>query len=137
MAPNIAISQEADAVLVKVAGEVDVSNASELRDAIDAKLPETTGELVVGLADVPYIDSTGIDYFVGPFETAIEGDYDQCMEILKNCQLVGAEAGCKHVMTYAKINFKPEGDVMTTEHKVAKYHEGDPEFAPKSAGSAA
>ncbi len=68
---------------------------------------------------------------------AIEGDYDQCMEILKNCQLVGAEAGCKHVMTYAKINFKPEGDVMTTEHKVAKYHEGDPEFAPKSAGSAA
>ena len=50
---------------------------------------------------------------------------------------MGAEAGCKHVMTYAKINFKPEGDVMTTEHKVAKYHEGDPEFAPKSAGSAA
>ena len=137
MALNIAISQEADAVLVKVAGEVDVSNASELRDAIDAKLPETTGELVVDLADVPYIDSTGIDYFVGPFETAIEGDCDQCMEILKNCQLVGAKAGCKHVMTYAKINFKPEGDVMTTEHKVAKYHEGDPEFAPKSAGSAA
>ena len=58
MALNIAISQEADAVLVKVAGEVDVSNASELRDAIDAKLPETTGELVVDLADVPYIDST-------------------------------------------------------------------------------
>ena len=137
MALNIAISQEADAVLVKVAGEVDVSNASELRDAINAKLPETTGELVVDLADVPYIDSTGIDYFVGPFETAIEGDYDQCMEILKNCQLVGAKAGCKHVMTYAKINFKPEGDVMTTERKVAKYHEGDPEFAPKSAGSAA
>ena len=88
-------------------------------------------------AVIAYIDSTGIDYFVGPFETAIEGDYDQCMEILKNCQLVGAKAGCKHVMTYAKINFKPEGDVMTTEHKVAKYHEGDPEFAPKSAGSAA
>ena len=60
MALNIAISQEADAVLVKVAGEVDVSNASELRGAIDAKLPETTGELVVDLADVPYIDSTGI-----------------------------------------------------------------------------
>ena len=65
MALNIAISQEADAVLVKVAGEVDVSNASELRDAIDAKLPETTGELVVDLADVPYIDSTGIGVLVG------------------------------------------------------------------------
>ena len=65
MALNIAISQEADAVLVKVAGEVDVSNASELRGAIDAKLPETTGELVVDLADVPYIDSTGIGVLVG------------------------------------------------------------------------
>lgn len=65
MALNIAISQEADTVLVKVAGEVDVSNASELRDAINAKLPETTGELVVDLADVPYIDSTGIGVLVG------------------------------------------------------------------------
>ena len=88
---------------------------------MDAQTDEATCAAVDAV--IAYIDSTGIDYFVGPFETAIEGDYDQCMEILKNCQLVGAEAGCKHV--------------MTTERKVAKYHEGDPEFAPKSAGSAA
>ena len=68
MALNIAISQEADAVLVKVAGEVDVSNASELRGAID----ETTGELVVDLADVPYIDSTGIGVLVGAAHRAQE-----------------------------------------------------------------
>lgn len=72
MALNIAISQEADTVLVKVAGEVDVSNASELRGAIDAKLPETTGELVVDLADVPYIDSTGIGVLVGAAHRAQE-----------------------------------------------------------------
>jgi len=72
MALNIAVSQEADAVLVKVAGEVDVSNASELRDAIDAKLPETTGELVVDLVDVPYIDSTGIGVLVGAAHRAQE-----------------------------------------------------------------
>lgn len=83
-------------------------------------------------AVIDYIDSTGIDYFVGPFETAIEGDYDKCMEILKNCQLVGAEHGCKHVMTYAKINFKPEGDVMSTDRKIGKYHPDDPEFAKGS-----
>ncbi len=80
-------------------------------------------------AVIAYIDSTGLDYFVGPFETAIEGDYDACMEVVKQCQLVGAEAGCKHVMTYVKIDYKSEGDVMSTEHKVSKYHEGDPEFA--------
>ena len=82
-------------------------------------------------AVIAYIDSTGLDYFVGPFETAIEGDYDACMEVVKQCQLVGAEAGCKHVMTYVKIDYKSEGDVMSTEHKVSKYHEGDPEFAPR------
>ena len=88
-------------------------------------------------AVIDYIDSTGIDYFVGPFETAIEGDYERCMEILKNCQLVGAEAGCTHVMTYAKINFRPDGDVMTTDRKIGKYHPNDPEFArPFSAPAA-
>ena len=35
-------------------------------------------------------------------------------------------------MTYAKIDFRPDGDVMSTEHKIGKYHEGDPEFAPKA-----
>ena len=33
-------------------------------------------------------------------------------------------------MTYVKIDFRPDGDVMSTEHKIGKYHEGDPEFAP-------
>jgi uncharacterized protein YqgV (UPF0045/DUF77 family) len=84
-------------------------------------------------AVIAYIDSTGLDYFVGPFETAIEGDYDACMECLKQCQLVGAKAGCGHVMTYVKIDYKTTGDVMSTEHKVSKYHEGAPEFAKKEA----
>lgn len=83
-------------------------------------------------AVIAYIDSTGVNYFVGPFETAIEGDYDQCMEIVKNCQLVGAQAGCKHVATYVKIDYKPEGGVMTTEHKVGKYHQADSEFQDRS-----
>lgn len=80
-------------------------------------------------AVIAYIDSTGLDYFVGPFETAIEGDYDACMECVKQCQLVGVAAGCGHVMTYVKIDYKPTGDVMSTEHKVGKYHTDDPEFA--------
>ncbi len=78
---------------------------------------------------IAYIDSTGLDYFVGPFETAIEGDYDACMECLKGCQLVAAEAGCAHMMTYAKIDFRPGGDVMSTDHKIGKYHPTDSEFS--------
>ena len=52
--------------LVRVVGEVDVSCADELRSAIDAQIAEgVTGELVVDIADVPYIDSTGIGVLVG------------------------------------------------------------------------
>lgn len=49
-----------------VTGEVDVSNADELRRAIDAQLDGLEGgELVVDLAEVSYIDSTGIGVLVG------------------------------------------------------------------------
>lgn len=102
---------------------------------MDATTDDATCDAVDAV--IAYIDSTGVDYFVGPFETAIEGDYETCMEILKNCQLVGAKAGCKHMMCYAKINYRPDGDVMSTDRKVGKYHPGDPEFAPKSADAAA
>ena len=35
---------------------------------------------------IAYIASTGYNYYVGPFETTIEGDnYDDLMEIVKNC----------------------------------------------------
>ena len=95
---------------------------------MDSKSDEETCRVVAAV--IAYIDSTGLNYFVGPFETAIEGDYDACMEVVKNCQLVGAKAGCGSMMTYVKIDYRPDGDVMSTEHKVSKYHEGDPEFAP-------
>jgi uncharacterized protein YqgV (UPF0045/DUF77 family) len=102
---------------------------------MDAASDEETCRVVDAV--IAYIDSTGLDYYVGPFETTIEGDYDACMEVLKNCQLVGARAGCGHVMTYAKIDYRPTGDVMSTEHKIGKYHTGDPEFAPHGEASVA
>ena len=80
-------------------------------------------------AVIDYIASTGLPYVVGPFETTIEGPYDACMECLKNCQLVGAAAGCAQVITYAKINYKAEGDVLTTEDKIGKYRTATPKGA--------
>ena len=56
-----------------VTGEVDVSCANELRAAIDAQIAKgVTGELVVDLAGVPYIDSTGIGVLVGAAHHAAE-----------------------------------------------------------------
>ena len=72
---------------------------------------------------IDYIKSTGLNYYVGPCETAIEGDsYDQLMEIVANCQKVAVQAGAKQVQAYVKINYKPEGEVLTIERKVTKHH---------------
>ena len=72
---------------------------------------------------IDYIKSTGLNYYVGPCETSIEGDYDTLMEIVKNCQLVAAKAGCKAMNTYVKISYKAEGDVLTIDKKVTKHHQ--------------
>ena len=43
---------------------------------------------------IAYIAGTGLRYEVGPFETTIEGDdYDQLMDIVKECQHVAVRAG--------------------------------------------
>ena len=72
---------------------------------------------------IDYIKSTGLHYYVGPCETSIEGDYDQLMEIVKNCQIVAAKAGCQAMNTYVKIPYKPEGEVLTIDKKVTKHHQ--------------
>ena len=74
-------------------------------------------------AVIDYIKSTGLNYFVGPCETSIEGDYDELMEIVKECQKVAVKAGAESVSAYVKINYRPEGEVLTIEKKVTKHHQ--------------
>ena len=51
---------------IAVDGEVDVSNAEELRAQIDAgPADETTQQIEVEMTKVSYIDSTGIGVLVG------------------------------------------------------------------------
>ena len=88
-------------------------------------LPKVDGdEEVIRVVDevIAYIKSTGLSYFVGPCETSIEGDYDELMEIIKECQHVAVRAGAKSVSAYIKVNYRPEGDVLTIEKKVTKHH---------------
>ena len=88
-------------------------------------LPVTTDEdEVIRIVDevIAYIKSTGLSCYVGPFETTIEGDYDQLMDVIKECQYVAARAGCPAMNFYVKISYKPEGDVLTIDKKVTKHH---------------
>ncbi len=89
-------------------------------------LPETqNNEELIRVVDevIDYIKSTGLNYYVGPFETTIEGDYDELMDIIKECQHIAIRAGAPAVSAYVKIVYRPEGDVLTIEKKVSKHHQ--------------
>ena len=88
-------------------------------------LPATQDEKeLIRIVDevIAYIKSFGLNTYVGPFETTIEGDYDTHMEIVKGCQEIAVKAGCESVSSYVKIVYKPEGDVLTIDEKVTKHH---------------
>lgn len=88
-------------------------------------LPEVyDNEEIVRIVDevIAYIKSTGLKYYVGPFETTIEGEYDELMDIIKECQHVAIRAGAPGVMAYIKVSYKPDGELLTIDRKVTKHH---------------
>ena len=87
-------------------------------------MAENDEELVRMVDEViAYIKSTGLNYYVGPFETTIEGDsYDQLMDIVKECQHVAIRAGAPKVSAYIKVVYEPEGEILTIDKKVTKHH---------------
>ena len=73
---------------------------------------------------IDYIRAQGLNYYVGPFETTIEGEsYDQLMDIVKECQHVAIRAGAPKVSAYIKVVYEPEGEILTIEKKVKKHHQ--------------
>lgn len=85
-------------------------------------LPKVEGEETIRIVDevIAYIRGTGLNMFVGPFETTIEGDYDELMDIVKRCQIICIEKGAPSVMAFVKISYNPEG-VWTIEKKTKKH----------------
>ncbi|MCM6834131.1 thiamine-binding protein [Leuconostoc mesenteroides] len=87
-------------------------------------LPMTADtEEVICIVDhvIAYIDKSGVNYQVGAFESTLEGDYDQLMDILKNLPKVAAEISDIPVMVYSKINMATDSDVLTIAKKTDKY----------------
>jgi len=85
-------------------------------------LPQVERGEVIRIVDevIAYIKSSGLRTVVGPFETTIEGDYEQLMEIVKNCQLICVKAGAPSVMSYVKINYDPNG-VWGIDEKISNH----------------
>lgn len=70
---------------------------------------------------IQYIQSTGLNYHVGPFETTIEGDFDQLIEVIKQCHLLAEEAGAKSMHSAMKLFYSPKKHLLTTDEKISKY----------------
>ena len=84
---------------------------------------ETDAEVCRIVDDViAYIQSTGLTYQVGAFETTIEGEsYDELMEIAKECLKVAVRSGAPKVSAYIKAVYLPEGEILTIAQKTGKY----------------
>ena len=68
---------------------------------------------------IDVIKVSGLKYKVTPFETVIEGNYDQIMEVVKEAQLACYNDGAESLMTYIKIQSSLED--VTIDDKMKKY----------------
>ena len=84
---------------------------------------ESDAEVVRIVDDViAYIQSTGLTYQVGAFETTIEGEnYNALMDVAKECLKVAVRSGAPKVSAYIKAVYCPDGDILTIEQKTGKY----------------
>ena len=84
---------------------------------------ENDGQVVRVVDDViAYIQSTGLVYQVGAFETAIEGEsYEELMDVVKECMKVAVRSGAPKVSAYIKAVYRPDGEVLTIAQKTGKY----------------
>ena len=83
----------------------------------------TTDDLIRIVDEViAYIKSSGLNCHVGPFETTIEGDdYNQLMDIARECQHVAIRAGAEKVSAYIQVVYRPEGEILTIDKKITKH----------------
>jgi anti-sigma B factor antagonist len=57
---HVEAEQRGSVCVLRIHGEIDISNARELSEAIEAAVPNGAPTVVVDLTDVTYLDSAGV-----------------------------------------------------------------------------
>ncbi|MFO7829199.1 MAG: MTH1187 family thiamine-binding protein [Bacteroidales bacterium] len=85
-------------------------------------LPKSKTKEAYDLVDdaIQVINQSGLKYRVCPFETVIEGPYQQIMSVIEKIQDVCFEKGADELLVYIKIQNRKDGKV-TIEDKMKKY----------------
>ena len=73
--------------VIEVAGEIDISNADKMRDAINMALEQPCDAVALDFSQVAYIDSTGIGVLVGASHHAEHAQPN----VLRVVQLLGVD----------------------------------------------
>ncbi len=69
---------------------------------------------------IEIIKNSGVKYLVCPFETVMEGEYDQLMKIVKDVQDACYHAGAEEIICNIKIQTNKDTKV-TIDSKMEKY----------------
>jgi anti-sigma B factor antagonist len=59
---DLKVESEGPIVYANLRGDIDMSNAAELRDELGAVTPNSAMSLILNLTDVGYLDSAGIHF---------------------------------------------------------------------------
>ncbi|RYD50953.1 MAG: thiamine-binding protein [Sphingobacteriales bacterium] len=71
-------------------------------------------------AAIQVVKQSGLPYTVGPFETTIEGSYEQVMNLLEQMQLAARNAGAEELLINMKLHRNFSHDLHITD-KTGKY----------------
>lgn len=98
--------------------------AASLAIQILPKFHENMQENTIRVVDsiIAYLRSTGCPMHVGPFETTIEGSFEEMIAIQKTCLQLSIEQGAYSVAGYIKLYYTPNEGVLSIDEKITKHH---------------
>jgi len=85
-------------------------------------LPRSSIKGTYELVDIAIelIQKSGLNYRVCPFETVVEGYYDEVMQLVKDIQEAVYTGGAEEIITNLKIQTRHNQDVLIDD-KMCKY----------------
>lgn len=85
-------------------------------------IPKSDNQDIYALVDraIQVIQDSGLKYEVCPFETVIEGRYEEILKVVRNAQSACFDAGADELLVNIKMQVRKDGDV-SIEEKTGKY----------------
>lgn len=83
-------------------------------------VPKSTKHHSYDLVDhaIEVIQQSGVKHQITPFETVMEGQYDELMPIAKKAEQAVLDAGADECLVYYRIHYRKNADVTFEEKRL-------------------